>query len=230
MKTPGLSNLRYFIPETGEEGELSIERVSSPLEIDPEFKTDFEFDFEPFRKLNLELSNKSFELEPFDCEQLLNRLYSQANEAIINIRWLVRTIKLEIVVPNDDLKKMFISALRSGEKEALLFKGFKKLKVRKEDYYNTDYFKNKIYLVYTYSKVNMPSCIKKFLKINKIDKLDFLREMEKWCLHQLWELMAKFKNSSKFKDAMKFKDTMKCIEEFEYYFHTEPELCWDLIQ
>lgn len=64
----------------------------------------------------------------------------------------------------------------------------------------------------------MPSCIKKFLKINKIDKLDFLYEMEKWCLHQLWELMAKFK------------DTMKCIEEFEYYFHTEPELYWDLIQ
>lgn len=90
MKIPGLSKPKFFNSETGEEikleSSLSIKELSSSLEIDPEFKTDFEFDLESFNK-SLE-RNFAFEL--------LER---------INMNWLAGATFVYIYVPNEDVRK-----------------------------------------------------------------------------------------------------------------------------
>lgn len=98
MRISGLSKPKFFIPETGQEGELSIEQVSSSLEIDSEFKTDFEFDLESFNK-SLE-RNFAFEL--------LER---------INMNWLAGATFVYIYVPNEDVRKK-INLVLSGKKAA----------------------------------------------------------------------------------------------------------------
>lgn len=228
MKILGFSKPKYFNSETGEEikleRELSIKELSSSLEIDPEFKTDSEFDFESFRKLDLELSNKSFELEPFDWEQFLDKFCSQANQVTMNINWLLRTIKLKIVVPNHDIKKMLISALRSSKKEAFVLKSFKKLKVIVDDctcWDDCHKYKGRIYVYYTFSEVNMPYEIKKFFEIKGINKFFvFLREIQNTYTNILLQLMKKYKNLREYTD----------LKYYLWNYIPMPKFYWKLIQ
>lgn len=127
------------------------------------------------------------------------------NKILANISWLVRTIDLEILVPNNKFKRELISALHSDKKEALPFKNFKTLKVIKYNYKGC--YDGRIRMIFNYSAVDVPYATKRFFEITGKDKLNFLNSVEKLFIYKLYELTTKFENLTKYinKIGPKFK-------------------------
>jgi hypothetical protein len=182
MMVLGFSKLGYNFPKTGKDFELFKSKKIS-LELEFKLELAFETDLSSSKSLNLLVIEKTSFL-------------GIPKKIIVNINWLVRNIDLTIFVPNnDEFKQKFILALHSNKKEALLFKNFKTLKVDKcEDDKRrwVDYSDKQMKLFFQYSNVDVPCKIKKFFKEFRVDKREFLIDVETWFIYQVYELTTKF--------------------------------------